>query len=52
MTPETILTNARIILADTVIEGTLVLRDGLIADFQEYLNPLPAARVSSTLKLD
>lgn len=28
------------------------LRDGLIADFKEYVNPLPAARVSSRLKLD
>jgi ketosteroid isomerase-like protein len=28
------------------------VRNGLIADFQEYLNPLPAARVSARLELD
>lgn len=28
------------------------LRDGLIVDFQEYLNPLPAARVSARLELE
>jgi alpha-D-ribose 1-methylphosphonate 5-triphosphate diphosphatase len=44
MTPETILTNARIILADTVIEGTLVLRDGLIAELQPGRSHAPTAR--------
>jgi alpha-D-ribose 1-methylphosphonate 5-triphosphate diphosphatase len=34
MTPETILTNARIILPDAVVHGTLVLRGGLIAEVQ------------------
>ncbi|TIL82369.1 MAG: alpha-D-ribose 1-methylphosphonate 5-triphosphate diphosphatase, partial [Mesorhizobium sp.] len=31
MTAETVLTNARIVLADEIVEGSLVLRDGLIA---------------------
>ncbi len=31
---ETILTNARLVLRDAVLEGTLVLRDGVIADVQ------------------
>lgn len=34
MTIETILTNARIVLAEEVIEGTLVVRDGVIADIE------------------
>ncbi|WP_404925941.1 alpha-D-ribose 1-methylphosphonate 5-triphosphate diphosphatase [Mesorhizobium sp. ORM16] len=32
MTAETILSNARIVLADEIIDGSLVMRDGLIAD--------------------
>ena len=35
MTTETILTNARIVLADAVVDGTVLLRDGLIADVSE-----------------
>lgn len=31
MTAETVLTNARIVLADEIVEGSLLLRDGLIA---------------------
>jgi alpha-D-ribose 1-methylphosphonate 5-triphosphate diphosphatase len=31
MTAETVLTNARIVLADEIVEGSLVLRDGFIA---------------------
>ncbi|MBZ9724107.1 alpha-D-ribose 1-methylphosphonate 5-triphosphate diphosphatase [Mesorhizobium sp. CO1-1-11] len=31
MTAETVLSNARIVLADEIVEGSLVLRDGLIA---------------------
>ena len=31
MTAETILTNARIVLPDEIVEGSLLLRDGLIA---------------------
>jgi len=34
MSAEIILTNARVVLPDTVLDGTLVLRDGLIADIQ------------------
>ncbi len=34
MMPETILTNARIILSDDVIHGTVVLRGGIIAEVQ------------------
>jgi alpha-D-ribose 1-methylphosphonate 5-triphosphate diphosphatase len=40
---ETILTNARLVLADEVTEGTLVLRDGLIADIQPGRSHLSAA---------
>ena len=32
MTTETILTNARLVLEDDVIDGTILIRDGLIAD--------------------
>ena len=32
MTRETVLSNARIVLEDQILDGTLVLRDGLIAD--------------------
>ncbi|ESY83803.1 phosphonate metabolism protein PhnM [Mesorhizobium sp. LNHC221B00] len=32
MTAETVLSNARIVLADEIVEGSLVLRDGFIAD--------------------
>ncbi len=31
MTAETVLNNARIVLADEIVEGSIVLRDGLIA---------------------
>ena len=34
MSAEIILTNAKLVLPDTVLDGTLVLRDGLIADIQ------------------
>ncbi len=34
MTPETILTNATLVLPDDVLPGTLVLRDGRIAEVQ------------------
>lgn len=40
---ETILTNARLVLPDEVTEGTLVLRDGLIADIQPGRSHLSAA---------
>jgi alpha-D-ribose 1-methylphosphonate 5-triphosphate diphosphatase len=33
--PEMILTNARIVLADSVVHGTVAVRDGLIADISE-----------------
>ena len=35
MTKETILANAKIILPDAVIPGSVVLRDGVIADIAE-----------------
>lgn len=35
MTDETVLKNARIVLEDRIVDGTLVLRDGLIADISE-----------------
>ena len=34
MTPETILTNARIVLTNEILEGTITLRGGLIHDIQ------------------
>ncbi len=41
--PETILTNARLVLPDAVIAGTLVLRGGTIAEVQPGRSHLPAA---------
>lgn len=35
MTRETVLSNARIVLEDRILDGTLVLRDGLVADISE-----------------
>ncbi|MHB0951321.1 MAG: alpha-D-ribose 1-methylphosphonate 5-triphosphate diphosphatase [Allorhizobium sp.] len=35
MTAETVLTNARIVLEDSIIAGTLVIRDGRIAEISE-----------------
>ena len=35
MTRETVFTNARIVLADEVVAGSLVVRDGLIAEIGE-----------------
>ncbi|WP_149536934.1 alpha-D-ribose 1-methylphosphonate 5-triphosphate diphosphatase [Siccirubricoccus phaeus] len=40
---ETILTNARLILPDAVLPGTLVLRDGLIAEVQPGRSAIPGA---------
>jgi alpha-D-ribose 1-methylphosphonate 5-triphosphate diphosphatase len=41
---ETILTNALLVLPDTVLHGTIVLRDGLIADIQPGRSGLAAAQ--------
>ena len=43
MTPETILTHARLVLPEAVLEGTLVLRDGLIAEIQPGPSHHPGA---------
>jgi alpha-D-ribose 1-methylphosphonate 5-triphosphate diphosphatase len=40
---ETVLTNARLVLSDRVMLGTLVLRDGLIGDITEGASSLPSA---------
>ncbi|WP_284943991.1 alpha-D-ribose 1-methylphosphonate 5-triphosphate diphosphatase [Acidisoma cladoniae] len=40
---ETVLTNARLVLSDHVVLGTLVLRGGLIADIAEGASSLPGA---------
>jgi alpha-D-ribose 1-methylphosphonate 5-triphosphate diphosphatase len=40
---ETILTNAELILGDCVLRGTLVIRDGLIADIAEGTTAVPGA---------
>ena len=40
---ETVFTHARIVLDDRIIDGTLVLRDGVIADVAEGPSQLPAA---------
>lgn len=44
MPAEQILSNARVVTADQVIHGTLVIRDGLIAAFDEGLSQLPQAQ--------
>ncbi|MFT4160244.1 alpha-D-ribose 1-methylphosphonate 5-triphosphate diphosphatase [Shinella sp.] len=38
MTRETVLSNARIVLEDRILDGTLLLRDGLVADISEGLS--------------
>ena len=40
---ETILTNAELVLGDSVLRGTLVIRDGLIADISEGRTVVPGA---------
>jgi alpha-D-ribose 1-methylphosphonate 5-triphosphate diphosphatase len=40
---ETILTNAELVLGDNVLRGTLVVRNGLIADISEGRTNVPAA---------
>lgn len=44
MPAEIILTNARLVTADRVIEGTLVIRDGMIAEVEEGRSRLPQAQ--------
>ena len=44
MPVETILTNARLVTAERVIEGTLVIRDGMIAEVEEGRSRLPQAQ--------
>src|SRR5471032_2623525 len=44
MLTEQILSNAQIVTADRVFIGTVVLRDGLIADVQEGRSQLPQAQ--------
>ncbi len=44
MTDETILTNALLVLPHEVIHGTLVIRDGRIADIQSGRSHVPSAR--------
>ncbi|WP_296187525.1 alpha-D-ribose 1-methylphosphonate 5-triphosphate diphosphatase [Pseudomonas sp. UBA1879] len=44
MLNEQILTNARIVTADQVFTGTVVLRDGLISDVQTGVSAVPQAR--------
>ncbi|SDC37476.1 alpha-D-ribose 1-methylphosphonate 5-triphosphate diphosphatase [Belnapia rosea] len=41
--PETILTNALLVLPEDVVPGTLVIRDGLIAELQPGRSTLPGA---------
>ncbi|HEY8613897.1 MAG TPA: alpha-D-ribose 1-methylphosphonate 5-triphosphate diphosphatase [Roseomonas sp.] len=43
MSDETILTNARLVLPDQVVQGTLLLRDGLIADISPGRSAAPGA---------
>jgi alpha-D-ribose 1-methylphosphonate 5-triphosphate diphosphatase len=40
---EKLLTNARIVLADRVVDGTLAVKDGIISDIGEGVARLPAA---------
>ncbi|EMD98243.1 alpha-D-ribose 1-methylphosphonate 5-triphosphate diphosphatase [Pseudomonas stutzeri] len=44
MPAEQILSNARLVLADQVIHGSLLIRDGLIADISEGASNLPEAQ--------
>jgi len=44
MTTETIFTNARIVLPDAVVLGTITVRDGRIADVGEGISQLAAAQ--------
>jgi alpha-D-ribose 1-methylphosphonate 5-triphosphate diphosphatase len=44
MLNEMILTNARVVAADQVFDGTVVLRDGVIAEVQSGRSQLPAAQ--------
>ncbi|MGA8133743.1 alpha-D-ribose 1-methylphosphonate 5-triphosphate diphosphatase [Pseudomonas sp. MWU12-2345] len=44
MPAEQILSNARLVLADRVIEGSVVLRDGVIVDIAEGRSQLPQAQ--------
>lgn len=44
MPAEQILSNARLVLADQVIHGSLLIRDGLIADISEGASSLPQAQ--------
>ncbi|MFO0466029.1 MAG: alpha-D-ribose 1-methylphosphonate 5-triphosphate diphosphatase, partial [bacterium] len=43
MSAEIILTNAKLVLPDAVLDGTLVLRDGLIADIHPGRSQAPGA---------
>ena len=43
MPAEQILSNARLVLADQVIHGSLLIRDGLIADISAGASSLPQA---------
>ncbi|MCK5750707.1 MAG: hypothetical protein KAH44_31095, partial [Oricola sp.] len=40
--PEEVFTNARLVLADEIIDGTLVTRDGVIAEIQPGRSHVPA----------
>ena len=40
---EIILTNARLVLADGVLDGTVVIRDGIIAEIDEGFSRTPSA---------
>ena len=44
MSVEIVLTNARLVTAERVIDGTLVIRDGLIAEVEEGRSRLPQAQ--------
>ena len=44
MPVEIVLTNARLVTAERVIDGTLVIRDGLIAEVEEGSSRLPQAQ--------
>lgn len=43
MSQETILTNARVVLPDAVVDGTIVIRDGRIADVRPGRSAVPGA---------
>lgn len=52
MTQETILRNARLVLEDAVVEGTIVLRDGIIAEIDPGAGKVAGGRIGEDMEGD